>query len=625
MTIEKLKSLEPIFGAWYVDSKLAEGRNSKVFKVYKTVNGVTELLALKTVKFPAGDKELSRVIESGKYKTVGEYLDTLEKAVTDNMNKMLSLRTNTNIVRFDNFQIVKESSCFYVVMLMELLSPFSEKVRPDDVTAEQAIKIGCDLCSAAEGFRNIGIIHHQIKPENIYVDSEGNFKLGDFGISNIAGRVRTEASPYMAPEVYRESAYDTSSDIYSIGVLLYKLLNNNRLPFLPEYPLPVSLSERETAFERQMCGDNLAAPSKADSEMAKIISKALAYVQSDRYFSPLLMKTELERYAESISEKETLPASDYPEALQPPVYVPLTSVPPMSGFRLADGFGDEETNDDEDSIYFNPSSAVSEAEKTAFRETFKENVETDTDDDGKDNKKIYLLVAAVIAVLAIAIGLIFFSGDSGASENTTSAPHSSHTVATTQPSTVAPTVPPTLSTTEPSTAETTTELTTEETTTETTTEETTTETTTEETTAETTAPISTDMPELVTSGFSDGDESSDGRIYRAIEDYTLIQTPENEFFDEVMLEISTPLGENITTQGNVHIYEMAGSSIIQKITANLEITLDESEGEQIINCHITVDDGDFYYSPEYYQYYICFDEGTLISDDIISLPLQLQI
>ena len=200
MTIEKLKTLEPIFGSWYVDSKLAEGRSSKVFKVYKTTDGVTEFLALKTVKFPANDKELSRVIESGKYKTVGEYLDTLEEAVTENMNKMLSLRTNPNIVRFDNFHIVKESSCFYVVMLMELLSPFSEKVKVNDITVKDAVKIGRDLCSAAEGFRNIGIIHHQIKPENIYVDAEGNFKLGDFGISNIAGRVRNEVSPYMAPE-----------------------------------------------------------------------------------------------------------------------------------------------------------------------------------------------------------------------------------------------------------------------------------------------------------------------------------------------------------------------------------------------------------------------------------------
>ncbi len=623
MTIEKLKALEPIFGTWYVDSKLAEGRSSKVFKVYKTVDGVTEFLALKTVKFPANDKELSRVIESGRYKTVGEYLDALEEAVTDNMNKMLALRTNKNIVRFDNFKIVKESSCFYVVMLMELLSPFSEKVKPDSITAEQAVRIGLDLCAAAEGFRSIGIIHHQIKPENIYADSKGNFKLGDFGISNIAGRVRTEASPYMAPEVYRESAYDTSSDIYSIGILLYKLLNNNRLPFLPEFPKPVSLNDRELAFDKQMRGERLPSPVKADGEIAKIIAKALAYRQSDRYFSPLLMKTELERYMELLTAPAEIPAPVY-QPVQPPVYIPVTpTVSFSSGFEIADG----ENEADEASVYLAPEKAVSEAEKVAFRETFKEAAEDDyEEDDGKDNKKMYLLVAAIIAVIALIIGVIFIGGSSGSSKNTT-APLSSTvappTVTTTAPPTVATTQAPTVTTTtEPSTTETTTETTTEATTLSTT--ETTAETTTE-TTAESTVDTSTEAPELVTPGFSDGDISSDGRVYTEIGDYTFIQTPEDEFFDEVILEISTAFGENVRTEGSVYIYEMSGTSVIQKMTANLEITLTEEDGEPLICCYLSVDDGDFYYSPEYYQYYICFEEGALVSDSAISLPLQLQI
>lgn len=614
MTIEKLKALEPIFGSWYVDSKLAEGRSSKVFKVYKTVDGVTEFLALKTVKFPANDKELSRVIESGKYKTVGEYLDTLETAVTENMNKMLSLRTNSNIVRFDNFRIVKESSCFYVVMLMELLSPFSEKVKVNDITVKDAVKIGRDLCCAAEGFRSIGIVHHQIKPENIYVDAEGNFKLGDFGISNIAGRVRNEVSPYMAPEVYKGAAYDTSSDIYSIGVLLYKLLNNNRLPFLPEYPAPVSLAEREAAFEKQMRGEPLRAPAKADTETAKIIAKALAYRQSDRYFSPVLMKTEFDRY-EDMMNAPVDPAPSYQPFPQPPVYIPVAPVSPISAFEIAD-----EEEEDEGSVYLNPERAVSDAEKVAFRQAFKETPEEEPD-DGKDNKKLYILIAAIIAVIAIIIGVIFLGGNSGASENTTNPSVIIPTVTTEAPPTVATTAPPTVSASVPSTTEPTT-------TAPTTTETTTAPTTTAPTTAPTTLPTTTaraEAPELVVPGFSDGDESSDGRIYTAIEDYTVISTPEDEFFDEVILEISTPFGENITAGSEVFIYEMSGSSVIQKIKANFEITLSDNDGETLICCYITVDDGDFYYSPEYYQYYICLEEGAIVSDGAISLPLQLQV
>ena len=615
MTTEKLKALEPIFGSWYVDSKLAEGRSSKVFKVYKTVDGVTEFLALKTVKFPANDKELSRVIESGKYKTVGEYLDTLEAAVTENMNKMLSLRTNSNIVRFDNFRIVKESSCFYVIMLMELLSPFGEKVKVNDITVKEAVKIGRDLCSAVEGFRNIGIIHHQIKPENIYADEEGNFKLGDFGISNIAGHIRNEVSPYMAPEVYNGAAYDTSSDIYSIGVLLYKLLNNNRLPFLPEYPAPVSLADREEAFKKQMRGEALRAPAKADGEIARIIAKATAYRQSDRYFSPLLMKTEFDRYEDMINTPAE-PEPSYQPAPRPPVYIPVAPVSPVSAFEIAD-----EEEEEKASVYLNPEAAASEAEKVAFRQAFKESAEEEDYDDGKDNKKMYLLIAAIIAVAAIIIGVIFLGSGSGSSESTTNPSVVIPTVTTTAPPTVTTTVPPTVTTTEPSTAETTTAPTT----TETTTAPTTTETTTAPPTTLPTTTARAEAPELVAPGFSDGDEASDGRIYTAIEDYTIISTPEDEFFDEVILEISTPFGENIEAGSEVFIYEMSGSSVIQKIKANFEITLSDNDGEALICCYITVDDGDFYYSPEYYQYYICLEEGAIVSDGAISLPLQLQV
>lgn len=616
MTTEKLKALEPIFGAWYVDSKLAEGKNSRVFRVYKTVDGVTEFLALKAVKFPANEKELSKVIESGKYKTVGEYLETLEEAVTENMNKMLSLRTNENIVRFDNFQIVKESSCFYVIMLMELLHPFSEKVKVSEFTTEKAIKIGCDLCYALEGFRELGIMHHQIKPENIYVDHKGNFKLGDFGISNIAGRMKTEASPYMAPEVYKESSYDTTSDIYSVGILLYKLLNNNRLPFLPEYPSPVSLSDREAAFEKQLKGNIPHPPKKADSGLAKIISKAIAYAPTDRYFNPLLMRTDLERYAEALSAPKTEDISSHEPAPVPqaPVYVPLQAGIPLSAFELAD------EEDEEPSVYLNPDAAVSEAEKVRFREAFKEDADEEDDDDGKDNKKLYILVAVLIAVLAIILGILFFAGGD---ENTTTKPSVvlptvSTTVAPTAPTTVPPTVAPT-TTTVPTTTEPTT-------TAPTTTEPTTAEpTTTEPATTEPTTTQSNVIPEFVTSDYSDGDTSADGKTYTALEEYTLISSPDNEFFDEVIIEIATPLGENIVSAENVYIYETVGSSVIQKITARLSIELTEDEGESIVCCYITVDDGDFYYTPEYYDYFVCFEEGALTSDNAISLPLQLQV
>lgn len=81
------------------------------------------------------------------------------------------------------------------------------------------------------------IIHRDIKPENIFVSRFGEFKLGDFGIARETGSALRADYPkkgtfsYMAPEMYKGEEYDARVDIYSLGIVLYKLCNHNRLPF----------------------------------------------------------------------------------------------------------------------------------------------------------------------------------------------------------------------------------------------------------------------------------------------------------------------------------------------------------------------------------------------------------
>ena len=65
---------------------------------------------------------------------------------------------------------------------------------------------------------------------------------------------------YMAPEVYRGGAYGFSVDLYSLGLVLYRLLNKNRTPFLPPPPEPISFRDREQALARRMSGEALPSP-----------------------------------------------------------------------------------------------------------------------------------------------------------------------------------------------------------------------------------------------------------------------------------------------------------------------------------------------------------------------------
>jgi serine/threonine-protein kinase len=165
------------------------------------------------------------------------------------------------------------------------------------VSKTDALKIGCDICRGMSAFREKGIIHHNITPENIYVDALGNYKLGLLGLYDFSGNI-SEGSLYMAPELYQSSHMpDTTSDIYALGMVMYKLLNNNRFPFLPAYPSPISLTDREQSFSRCMRGEKFPAPANADFRLSTVIAKATAYRADERYITPFAMLSQLEGYS----------------------------------------------------------------------------------------------------------------------------------------------------------------------------------------------------------------------------------------------------------------------------------------------------------------------------------------
>ena len=133
-----------------------------------------------------------------------------------------------------------------------------------------------------------GLIHRDIKPESIFINETGQFKLGDFGVSKTVekttgGLSKKGTESYMAPEVYLGKPYGASVDIYSLGLVLYRLMNANRLPFLPQAPQPITFADRENALIQRMRGASIIPPSKAGESFGRVILKACEYLPEDRY------------------------------------------------------------------------------------------------------------------------------------------------------------------------------------------------------------------------------------------------------------------------------------------------------------------------------------------------------
>lgn len=620
MTVDKLKGYEPLFGEWTVEGKIAEGRHSKVFKVSRSIDGQAEYQCLKTVKFPSGDEELSRVISSGIYENIQQYLDEVELSVRQSMDRMLTLTDNKNIVRFFDYTIIKESSCFYLVILMELLCPLNEYLKTEDITQNDVIDVGCDMCLALESFRQAGIIHHEIKPENIYVDSHGNYKLGDFGVCNSRFGEDNVVSSYIAPELYENSDEDVNSDLYSLGILLYKLINNNRLPFLPSYPAPVSIEDRESAFTRRIRGDLFPAPSNGTSQLANVIYKAAAYNINERFYEPAALFEALEsNYLAPEPEGAT-------EIFTPPVE-------PVNPYHITDDAGIPLY---EQSPVMH--SDITDEEREDFAEIFTDDDEDEVEEGEKVDKKWYFIIIGLVVVLAVIIGFIAKGSiDNKKTTATTTAapditfgqqtepPTTTTMPTTTETTTTATTTTATTTTATTTTATTTTATTTTETTTTatTTTATTTTATTTTETTTEsTTQPTSAEYtePVLVYSPNVEGGKDTRGRAYKEIS-----LTVESSFDEEnsIVLAIEGLTGENAETNENfITVCVMDNSRMIKRASAIMFI---ETESEDVITCRITPDDEDFTFEPDEYQYFICLEDGAIGTEKSVNLGTQIRI
>ena len=302
-TMTYYKKYEPIFGSWHIVKLLGEGNFGKVFEIERQDFGETYKAALKVITVPQNESEVKSVMASGMDSAdVTEYFESVVKDTVSEFVQMSKLKGNSHIVSYEDHQVIPHDDKrigWDILIRMELLTPLLDYSQNSELTRKDIMKLGIDMCHALELCQKHNIIHRDIKPENIFVSDNGNFKLGDFGIARTiektsSGLSKKGTQTYMAPEVYKGEEYGSGVDIYSLGIVLYRLLNKNRTPFLPPYPEKIKHSDVDNALAERIGGAPLPRPSEADGRLAEIVLKACAFKPWDRYISPSTMRAELE-------------------------------------------------------------------------------------------------------------------------------------------------------------------------------------------------------------------------------------------------------------------------------------------------------------------------------------------
>lgn len=214
------------------------------------------------------ERKVSEKLEKGALKIISGSVSEVESHVQQ-FRILEELQGQSNIVGYDELTVVPHEDGVGgdVFIRMELLISLPQRLKKDYFD-ENVIKLGVDISNALILCEKEHIIHGNIKPNNILVSKDEEYKLSDFSILKNADITASEKQKtgmeYQAPEVLRGEPYGHTVDIYSLGMVMYWLLNNQTLP----------------------CKDEKLQPPAIGSEKLKeIVMKACESCPEDRYAS----------------------------------------------------------------------------------------------------------------------------------------------------------------------------------------------------------------------------------------------------------------------------------------------------------------------------------------------------
>ena len=280
---------------WEVTGLIGSGTAGSVYEIQRNLYGTVEKAALKVLSVPQKPGDIDEMYNDGfDREDITVRLEDYRQAILQEYNLMAEMKGHANVVYCDDVRQIPHADGigWDIFIKMELLRPLGKSLGPT-IPDEQVIDIGIDICSALVLCKKLNIVHRDIKPQNIFISRDGTYKLGDFGIAKTSEHTTfgTKAGTYryMAPEVHNAQPYGAAADQYSLGLVLYWMLNERRPPFSPLPPDVPTVSQDEAARARRFEGEQVPPPVHGSPALQAIVLKALAFDPADRFEGPAQM------------------------------------------------------------------------------------------------------------------------------------------------------------------------------------------------------------------------------------------------------------------------------------------------------------------------------------------------
>ena len=280
---------DKVLNGWTVVRRIGRGATGTVYEVEKAGYGVISRSALKVVSIPPSESD----IVSMRFKGMDDV--TVAALCSDMASELLrevatlSSLSHPNVVVYQDHEVDphEDGLGMDVLLRMELLEPLEARVGEEPFAVDEVLSLGVQVAGALAYCHERGVVHRDVKPQNVFVGGDGRYKLGDFGVSRVVEGSTDVMSfkgtpPYMAPELVRGASAGPSVDVYSLGIMLYELLNRNRRPWLPFYPEPVTYESFKLEERKKMSGEPVPLIPGCDEGLFGVVARACAYDPDER-------------------------------------------------------------------------------------------------------------------------------------------------------------------------------------------------------------------------------------------------------------------------------------------------------------------------------------------------------
>lgn len=229
----------------------------------------------------------------GKNIDILNYYEPIANSVMSQYIKMNELQHIDGLIKYE-YPIKQKYSVhpgWEIFVLMEKLTPLDYYINQNGITVRNVLNMARSLYSTLDKCKEKGLYHLNIKRSNIFLDDNGNFKISDFGKIAINEGLTHVSSVHMSPELERRERTDHRSDIYSLGIIIYMLLNGDN-------------NDLNNCKKLLQQGHELEKPLKGTELMLNFLRKACNFDIEKRYTSYIDLINDIDEVIKLSSDED---------------------------------------------------------------------------------------------------------------------------------------------------------------------------------------------------------------------------------------------------------------------------------------------------------------------------------